>query len=124
MEREKRKGVNIVRDFLCNKEYLDGTIKYEVGHIAKLEEELASRQNDIKNGIQRYSRKNEDIIFDIKMESFQKIDDLLCAKYSYGMNCEELEGIYLKGVDVVRDIGYERIGYVMSLVHISEPTRL
>ena len=50
MEREKRKGVNIVRDFLCNKEYLDGTIKYEVGHIAKLEEELASRQNDIKNG--------------------------------------------------------------------------
>ena len=91
-----------MRDALCNKEYLDGTIKYKVGYIAKLEEELAARQNDIKNGIQRYSRKNEDIIFDIKMESFQKIDDLLCAKYSYGMNCEELEEIYLKGVDISR----------------------
>lgn len=81
-----------MRDTLCNKEYLEGTIKYKAEHLGKLEEESVFRQNDIKNGIQRYSRKNEDIIFDIKVESFQKIYGSIRAKYSYGMNHEELEG--------------------------------
>lgn len=108
-----------MRDVLCNKEDLEETFKFNVKKIEEKEEKIISLQNDIINGIQRYPRKNEDIIPLAKLREFQLIYDLLCAKYSYGMDCEELEEIYLKGVDVLRDIGYERMGYVNFLQFFS-----
>lgn len=108
-----------MRDALCSKEKLEEMIKFDTEDIGELEEKIASLQKDIENGIQRYPGKNEDIINNVKIDSFQTIYRLIRAKYSYGMDCEELEEIYLKGIDVVRDIGYEEIGYVNFLQFFS-----
>lgn len=101
-----------MRDALCSKDKLEETIRIETEDIGELEEKIASVQRDIENGIQRYPRKNKDVIYNVKKDSFQTIYKLIRAEYSYGMNCEELEEIYLKGINFVRDIGYEGIGYV------------
>lgn len=108
-----------MRDALCSKEKLEEMIKFDTEDIGELEEKIASLQKDIENGIQRYPGKNEDIINNVKIDSFQTIYRLIRAKYSYGMDCEELEEIYLKGVDVVKDIGFEEIGYVNFLQFFS-----
>ena len=108
-----------MRDVLCSKENLEETFKFNVKKIEEKEEKIVSIQNDIKNGIQRYPRRNEELVFLTKLRNFQLIYELLCAKYSYGMECKELEEIYLKGVDIVKDIGFEEIGYVNFLQFFS-----
>lgn len=108
-----------MRDALCNKDKLEKKIRIETEDIGELEKEIALLQRDEENGIQRYPRKNRDIIYDAKKDSFQTIRKIIYAKYSYGADCGELEEIYLKGVDVVRDIGFEGMGYVNFLQFFS-----
>lgn len=104
-----------MRDILCNENYLNETIKFKEEQIDNKEEKVLSIQKDIREGIQRFPKKNEDIIHDTKVRSFQLLYELLRAKYSLGLECAGLENEYFKGVEVVCDIGYESIGYVNFL---------
>lgn len=104
-----------MRDILCNENYLNETIKFKEEQIDNKEEKILSIQKDIRDGIQRSSKKNEEIIYDTKVRTFQLLYELLRAKYSLGLECTELEDEYLKGIMIVCDIGCESIGYVNFL---------
>ncbi|MCM1185151.1 MAG: DUF1911 domain-containing protein [Lachnoclostridium sp.] len=108
-----------MRDYLCKEDHLISTIEFHKKCIPEKMEKIASLQEDIKNGIQRYPRKNEDIIFDTKGDMFQYIYELIRAQYSLGLSCDELEKYYIQGVDALSDIGLQKIGYVNVIQYFS-----
>lgn len=67
---------------------------------------------DEKNGVQRYPRKNEEIIYDTKVRLFRLMYESIRAKYSIGMECKSLEEDYTEMIPIILDIGWEKIGYV------------
>lgn len=101
-----------IRDFLCDENYLSSKLKFNEEQIDKKSEKVLSLQNDIKEGIQRFPKKNEDIIYDTNVRIFQMIYESIRIKYSLGLVCNEIEDLYFKGIDVVSNIGYKSIGYV------------
>lgn len=101
-----------MRDKLCDKDDLKETIEFNKKFLIKDKEKIVSLQDDIKNGIQRYPRKNEDIIFDVKGGIFRLLNELIRAKYSLGMDCDSLEELYLSSIPIIAEIGSEDIGYV------------
>lgn len=115
-----RRRLLIMRDKLCKENDLNSTIKFHIEQIPKQMEEIASLQEDIRNGIQRYPRKNEDIIPDTRLRTFQLIYELIRAQYSLGLDCGELEKYYIQGVDFLQDVGlYKKIGYVNTIQYFS-----
>lgn len=108
-----------MRDFLCNEEYLKTTIDFNDKYILENIEEISSLQEDIRNGVQRYPAKNEDIILFTKGEIIQLIDEIIRAKYSLGLECCELEKYYLQGIDILLEIGLREIGYVNTVQYLS-----
>lgn len=101
----KKKERFTMRDYLCKEDDLNDTIKFHIEQIPKKMEKIASLQEDIKNGVQKYPRKNEDIIVDAKHDTFRLIYELIRAEYSLGLDCGELEKYYIQGIDILSDIG-------------------
>ncbi len=101
-----------MRDILCNVEELKETIDFNKEEIAEEKEEIKLLYDDINKGIQRYPRKNEEIIHETKGRLFRLLYELIRAKYSLGMECVSIEQDYLDLISVVSDIGYKKIGYV------------
>lgn len=101
-----------MRDVLCNAEELKETIDFNKEEIAEEKEEIKLLYDDINKGIQRYPRKNEEIIYETKGRLFRLLYELIRAKYSLGMECVSIEQDYLDLISVVADIGYKKIGYV------------
>lgn len=108
-----------MRDFLCNEDYLNSEIDFDYEEITEKYEKISSLQEDIRNGVQKYPKKNEDIILDTRANTFQLIYGLILAKYSLGSECSELEKYYLQGVDILLEIGLCEIGYVNALQYFS-----
>jgi len=52
-----------MRDPLCNKEDLIETIEFNQQTICEMKEEIEELKADIENGIQRYPRDNQSIIY-------------------------------------------------------------
>ena len=101
-----------MRDALCKDEVLRKKIDFNNEVIPEDKEELEQLLNDIKEGIQRYPRKTEEIIDDIKVGLFRSYYEIIRAKFSLGLDCESLEQDYLDMLEYVSDIGCEKIGYV------------
>lgn len=108
-----------MRDILCNEVFLKNIIESNEEEIIYQNEKIISLQDDIEKGIQRYPKKNEDIIFSTKIILFQLIFELIRAEYSLGRACSELEEKYVEGVQVFKDIGYKSIGYVNLIQYFS-----
>lgn len=108
-----------MRDFLCNEDYLNKKINFNDEQILENDELISSLHEDIRNGVQKYPKKNEDIITDTRAHIFQLIYQLIRAKYSLGSECSELEEYYLQGIDILLEIGLCRIGYVNTLQYLS-----
>lgn len=101
-----------IRDNLGNEDDLKKKIEFRNEVIIEDEEELRQLYQDVKDGIQRYPRDNEGIIYDSKVDLFKRYFELIRAKYSLGLACEELEENYKNMVPYVLDIGSKKIGYV------------
>lgn len=108
-----------MRDHLCKEDKLNSTIEFHIEEIPENMEKIVSLQEDIKNGVQRYPRKNEDIISDTRLRTFQLIYELIRAQYSLGLGCDVLEKYYTQGVELLQYVGLDRIGYVNMLQYFS-----
>ncbi len=108
-----------MRDILCDEKYLEKKIRLNEEQIEKKFDKIIALQEDIKNKVQRFPKKNEDIIFDTQKSIFQLINELLRARYSIGYSCDLLEEIYVRGIQLFGNIGYRDIGYVNFLQFFS-----
>lgn len=108
----KRKGSEIVRDTLCSVNDLEKKINFNRNEIIEEEEEIKLLIEDIDNDIQRYPRRNEEIIYDTKVRLFRLLYEIIRAEYSLGSDCKELEKDYEKLIPIIEDIGWEKMGYV------------
>lgn len=108
-----------MRDNLCIEDDLIETIESNEDAILEELEEMELLKEDIKNGVKRYPRENEDIIADTKSEIFQWIEEEIRAKYSLGLKCSELEELVSKAITYMTEIGYNEIGYVNMIQIIS-----
>lgn len=108
-----------MRDILCNEDDLIETIESNEEAIMEELEEIELLKEDIKNGIKRYPRENEDIIADTKSEIFQWIEEEIRAKYSLGLKCSEIEELVFKAILYITEIGYNETGYVNMIQIIS-----
>lgn len=108
-----------MRDYLCDEEYLKSKIKFNEKHIRKKIEEIDSILEDEKNGVQKYPRKNEEIILDTRIRMFQLVYEAIRAQYSYEAKCEVLEEYYLYGIEILQEIGLFKIGYVNFIQYFS-----
>lgn len=71
-----------MRDCLCKLDNLKEIIAYDEEFILKDEKAIISLQEDIKNGIQRFPKRNEDIIHAKRKGMLREINELIRAKYS------------------------------------------
>ena len=101
-----------MRDNLGNEDDLRLMMTFNNASIVQTKETITLLNKDMQEGIQRYPKKNEDILCDTKYRSYRSYFDLIRAKYSLGLACEELEENYKNMVPYVLDIGCEEIGYV------------
>ena len=108
-----------MRDYLCQEDYLQSKIKFNNEQILKKMQKIASILEDEKNGVQKYPRKNEEIVLDTRIRTFQLIYEAIRAQYSNGTCCEELESYYLQGVEILQEIGLCKIGYVNFIQYFS-----
>ena len=74
-----------IRDNLGNEDDLKKKIEFRNEVIIEDEEELRQLYQDVKDGIQRYPRDNEGIIYDSKVDLFKRYFELIRAKYSLGL---------------------------------------
>lgn len=108
-----------MRDKLCDSEKLIKVIDLNDKSISEDLEEMEMLKEDIKNGIQRYPLKNEQIIFNIKTQIFLWLKEEIRAKYSLGLECEEIETLFFRAKSYITEIGYSKIGYVHMLQLVS-----
>ncbi len=104
-----------MRDKLCNESNLEKVIGVNEKIILQRISKIEQLEEDIKNGIQRYPRKNEEIIPDTKAGIFRKFEETIRAQYSLGYNCAELEEMYAQAVVVLKDLHYEQVHYISTL---------
>lgn len=102
----------VMRDSLCKESDLRKTIDFNEETIPEDKEEIKQLLQDIKEGVQRYPRKPEEIIYDSKGSMFSTYYKMIRAKYSLGMDCKSLEMDYLDMLPYVVDVGSKKIGYV------------
>lgn len=108
-----------MRDYLCNEEYLNSKIKFNDEQILKKMEKIYSILEDVKNGVQRYPKKNEEILLDSRIRTFQLIFEVIRAQYSNGANGEKLEKYYIQGLDILQEIGLCKIGFVNTIQYVA-----
>lgn len=101
-----------MRDYLCKPDILKEIIAYDEEFILKDEKAIISLQEDIKNGIQRFPKRNEDIIYAKRKGILREINELIRAKYSAGYDCKELYDIYIKSVFTMKEMDGQEIGFV------------
>ena len=104
-----------MRDNLCSKNNLENTIIAKEKIIIKAIDKIKDLEEDIKNGIQRYPRKNEEIIPDTKAGILRHIEEFMRAKYSLGLDCKELEELYTKAIVYIKDLKYNQVYYIKTL---------
>lgn len=101
-----------MRDSKCDKEFVQKIVKNYVKEIKEYEEDIEKLNKAINKNVQLYPKKNEDVIFSKRCSMFQYINSWICANYSYGCECAELEPMYLKSIPIIKKIGIKSIGYV------------
>lgn len=104
-----------MRDNLCEQEKLCKAIEFREKKIVSEHEKIEMLKEDIKNGIQRYPRKNEEIIPDTRKGILRKIEECMRAKYSLGLECNELEELYTKATVYLKDLKYNQVHYINTL---------
>lgn len=104
-----------MRDNLCNESTLKTAIEANEKIILQRISKIEQLEEDIKNGIQRYPRKNEEIIPDTKAGILRKLEDVMRAKYSLGAACEEMEELYSRALVYLRDLKYDQVHYISTL---------
>ncbi|MDE6625164.1 MAG: DUF1911 domain-containing protein [Lachnospiraceae bacterium] len=97
---------------MCGIESLKETIAFNESEIKNKMDKIDALCIDIENRVQRFPKKNEDIIYSTKVRVFQLLYEAIRASYSLGMDCKELEKYYEKLIPIIQDIGWGKIGYV------------
>lgn len=104
-----------MREKLCDREKLNKVIALRDKKIANELEEIETLKSDIQNGIQRYPKRNEDVIFSIKSQIFQWLEEEIRATYSLGLECKDIEMLFGQAKAYISQIGYPEIGYIHML---------
>ena len=108
-----------MREKICEQEKLCKAIALREKRIASELEEIEILKVDIKNGIQRYPKKNEDVIFSIKTQIFNWLEEVIRAKYSLGLECDNIETLFEQAKTYLSEISYCEIGYIHILEFIA-----
>lgn len=108
-----------MRDCFCKEKDLKHIIDSNKRFIDEELIELEQLKDDLANGIQKYPIPTERIIFNTNATIFRMIMEMIRAKYSLGLQCDEIEKLYTQGIIYAVDIGYKEIGYVNILQFIS-----
>jgi len=96
-----------MRDPLCNKEDLIETIEFNQQTICEMKEEIEELKADIENGIQRYPRDNQSIIYGTFKLMFMYGMSTLRAKYSLGNEPDAMINDYLDNITYLENMGEE-----------------
>ena len=108
-----------MRDYLCKENDLKRMLDFNSRRLVGEIEDLAQLKDDLANGIQRYPLPTEEVIFNTKKGIITLIRDLIRAKYSLGLPCDELEELYMQRIPYIDDIGYGEYDYINMVQHIS-----
>jgi len=104
-----------MRDPLCDKKDLIETIEFNQKAILKMKEKIINLKADIENGIQRYPRDNQSIIYGTFKLMFMYGMSTLRAKYSLGNEPDAMINDYLDNITYLENMGEEEIGYIFLL---------
>ncbi len=108
-----------MRDKICEQEKLRKAIVLREKTIASELEEIEILKVDIENCIQRYPKKNEDVIFSIKIQIFNWLEEEIRAQYSLGLECNSIESLFGQAKTYISEISYSEIGYIHILEFIA-----
>ncbi|ABN53230.1 Domain of unknown function DUF1910 [Acetivibrio thermocellus ATCC 27405] len=104
-----------MRDPLCDESYLLKTIESNRKFISKRKEKIIGLKADIENGIQRYPRDNQSIIYITFSQMFMYGMNMLLAKYSLGNHPDTMIDDYLDNITYLENCGEEEAGYINLL---------
>lgn len=108
-----------MRDYLCDEKDLQETIDFQYEFIEEDKNDIRELEQDIKDGVQRYSAPPELIIRRTKGSIYREISQIIDAKYSLGEECSLLEELYFDGIPYIEAIEYEALGYVNILQYVT-----
>jgi hypothetical protein len=109
----------MLRDNLKPLEYFENQIANKERYIQENKEEIIELEEDIRNGIKRFPKDNESIIYGIYQTSAIYEIKKICALYSAGMPIEDLNQDFEYTIICMENYGEHKIGYLNLLWMIS-----
>lgn len=109
----------VMRDHLCMEEKCRAGIEYHKEFIAENREDIKNLEEDIKNGVQRYSKDNKSIIEGTYLASFRYETENVIAKYSLGEDISAIEEDFHNAIDYLEHTGTREVGYLDLLWMVS-----
>ncbi len=104
-----------MRDTRCSTKFLEIVLKVKIPHITKLKSEIGVLEECEKKGIQRYPKKNVEVIYNNKLGLTEDFTDILDAQYSLDridIGYEELFDLF---VEYATHLKFGDIGYIVFL---------
>jgi hypothetical protein len=109
----------MLRDNLCDEKKILASIQFKNETIEESKSEIIDLEEDIKNGIKRYPRDNEEIIDATYFELFKLNFDNIRANYSCGNELSVLKKHLVDGIDSLektsKDVGYIQMIWMIAL---------
>ncbi len=109
----------MLRDNLKSLEYFETQIANKERYIQENKEEIIELEEDIRNGIKRFPKDNESIIYGIYQTSAIYEIKKICALYSSGMPIQDLNQDFEYTITCMENYGEHKIGYLNLLWMIS-----
>ena len=108
-----------MRDYLCDEDYLKKKIDIHTDYLYKDIEAIAQLKEDIINGVQRHRLPSETVLSNYNKGMFRRIRDLIAAKYSLGLSCEEIEPLFGLLIPYFQVEPYVETGFLNIIKFIS-----
>ncbi|MBR0428756.1 MAG: DUF1911 domain-containing protein [Lachnospiraceae bacterium] len=108
-----------MRDSLANKEKLTQMIRLYSNEIKSSLEDIEQMREDIKDGIQRYPEKPEQIIINCQSDLCRDSRRVFNATYTIGEKLEIVEERYREACKYALSVDYNSLGYVNMLHYIT-----
>ncbi|WP_160690533.1 PoNi-like cognate immunity protein [Clostridium sp. C2-6-12] len=109
----------MLRDNLKTLVYFEDEINSAEKYIQKRKQKIIDLKEDIKNGIKRFPKENEEIIYSTYQTNAGYEIKKICALYSAGMSIEYLNQDFEYTIVCMENYGDHRIGYLNLLWMIS-----
>ena len=108
-----------MRDNYCNQKELEENIDFYTSYIAEDIEEIKMLEDDILNGIKRFTRDNKDIIAFTEKSIVSSFRRVLESKYSLGLPCDTIIDQYIQSIPYYTQVNLN-MGYLNIISFISK----